>query len=692
VVTAPAGGTLLLISPTEDPARSIETALRNAGHPLRLRWVAQADAFEDQLRNNPPDLVIIDRGDGPSAAREQLFETCRRLLPERPLLLLDPPLSLDTLLAARAAGADDCVGCDSPAQLRHLEQVVLRELADQDCRRQLRQARSRLADFEARHEKLTDSTGDAVACIQEGIVVRANAALAERLGVDDPAALTGQPLIDLVAASQQADIKARLRAVLKGAASSEPLQLQLAGRHGVVTVEAQMILGQQDGEQVIELLIRAAGAPPGRAAPATLPPPAAHRGGARAAFREALGEAVAAGRTRAALLICFDDFAGLETRLGVVDAETLAGLASAAIAARLAPEDRVFGFSVDERALLVERPDLAAIETLAETLRRELREEIFNLGDCEAQLSLSIALLQPGPGEAAERVIRQLVDEARGASAKDGNRVVIVGSATRTAQAEREEARIAALTRRALAEDRLRLAWQSIASLEGETRHHYDLLVRMSDDTGREWTASEFLPAAQKFNLMRSIDRWVIGSALELISRRSRPQDAATLFVKISEDSIRDADAFLGWLRELLGGRRLTRDEIVFEAQERVLQNHIRKARQLARELVELGAGFAIEHFGIGPSSAQMLDHLPVHFLKFHASFTQSFGERATIARLSELVEAAKQHRIKTIVSHVEDANVMARLWQMGVNYISGYHVQEPEVVLLSDDPLAAKH
>ena len=123
-----------------------------------------------------------------------------------------------------------------------------------------------------------------------------------------------------------------------------------------------------------------------------------------------------------------------------------------------------------------------------------------------------------------------------------------------------------------------------------------------------------------------------------------------------------------------------------------MLQNHIRKARALTRELVELGAGFAIEHFGIGPSSAQMLDYIPAQFLKFHASFTQSFGDRATIARLSELVEAAKQHKMKTIVSHVEDANVMARLWQMGVNYISGYHVQEPEVVLLSDDPMAAKH
>ncbi|HWY23355.1 MAG TPA: EAL domain-containing protein, partial [Nevskia sp.] len=97
-------------------------------------------------------------------------------------------------------------------------------------------------------------------------------------------------------------------------------------------------------------------------------------------------------------------------------------------------------------------------------------------------------------------------------------------------------------------------------------------------------------------------------------------------------------------------------------------------------------AGLAVEHFGIGANSAQLLDHIPANFIKFHPSFTQKFTEKDTQKRLGELVEAAKQRNLKTIVSHVEDAHVMARLWQMGVNFIQGYHVQEPEVVLLASD------
>ncbi|MDP3295508.1 MAG: EAL domain-containing protein, partial [Nevskia sp.] len=256
---------------------------------------------------------------------------------------------------------------------------------------------------------------------------------------------------------------------------------------------------------------------------------------------------------------------------------------------------------------------------------------------------------------------------------------------------EHEDARIAGLTRRALAEDRMRLAFQSIASLEGGRYTHFDLQVRMVDEDGREWRASEFLPAAQKFNLMRSVDRWVIATALDTVQRRRGTRDAATLFIKLSEDTVRDAEAFIIWLRGLLDGGRLKASEVVFQAQELVLQNHIRKARTLTRELVELGAGIAIEHFGIGSNSRQMLDYIPAQFLKFHASYTQSFGDREVQKRLGDLIEAAKQHRMKTIVSHVEHADLMATLWQMGIHFIQGYHVQEPEVVMLGEDVMVKR-
>jgi EAL domain-containing protein (putative c-di-GMP-specific phosphodiesterase class I) len=200
-------------------------------------------------------------------------------------------------------------------------------------------------------------------------------------------------------------------------------------------------------------------------------------------------------------------------------------------------------------------------------------------------------------------------------------------------------------------------------------------------------TGSTFLPAAARFNLMRTIDRWVVTRALGATARHAAAHDNSVLFVKLSEDTLKDADSFVEWLKLQLSDHPLKSGEVVFELKEQVLQNHIRKAKSLTNALLELDAGVAIEHYGIGANSAQLLDHIPAHFVKFHASYTQKFAEIDTQKRLAELVEAAKHRGIKTIVSHVEDANVMARLWQMGVNFIQGYHVQEPEVVLTSSAP-----
>ena len=186
---------------------------------------------------------------------------------------------------------------------------------------------------------------------------------------------------------------------------------------------------------------------------------------------------------------------------------------------------------------------------------------------------------------------------------------------------------------------------------------------------------------------MKNIDRWVLARCLAIIAKRGGGKEAPSLFVKVSEDSLKDAEGYVAWVTELLKTYPLKNEEFVFEIQEMILQNHIRKSKGITQALSDLGAGIAIDHFGLSANSVQMIEHLPkISYLKFHASYTQKFNDKDVQRRMTQLLEIAKQKKIKTIVSHVEDANVMARLWQMGVNYIQGYHVQEPEVVLLASE------
>jgi PAS domain S-box-containing protein len=677
-----ASGVLLVVAPAEEIAKRIESFLRNAGHPLRAAWINDLEDLEDVLQRDPPDLVLCDRALA-AAPPERVLSSCARLRPDLPVIVVGDSGAPDAAAAALAAGAQDYAAYGEAAALRHLEMVVIREFVKHHALRQLRLTQQRLADFESRYQQLAAGTADAVAHVQEGILANANAAFARLLGYEDPAELAGQPLIDLVAPPQRDKVKERLRAVLKGKHNGEPLELELAGKQSRVGVVAQLILGTEGGESVIELLIRDAG-PRGSSAAQR----AVRQG--RAAFADALAHRPSATEdakaVRVALLVRIDGFQELENRIGHAEAEQVGALLAEGLRSRLAAEDLLFDFSTDELALLIRRADYGEVEQLAESWRKEIAAQVFATRSHEAQITATMALYPLGEQEAAAQVIRELVQEARKISAQGGNQLVALGAKAKASVAEREDARRAAAVRKAIEENRLKLAYQSIASLEGEARSYFDVLVRLLDESGKEWYASEFLPAAQKFGLMRAIDRWVTARALAVITKRAGSKEAAVLFVKLSEDTLKDGEAFVAWLKPRLATQPPQNNELVFELQEPSLQNHIRKAKALTLALRELGAGIAVEHYGLGANSAQLLDHLPAQFIKFHPSFTQNFSEKNVQKKLADLVECAKQHGLKTIVSHVEDANVMARLWQMGVNFIQGFHVQEPEVVLVASD------
>lgn len=674
-----ASGVLLVVTTAEEIAKRIESHLRNAGHPLRVTWVHDRDDIEMLLRDAPPDVLLCDR-DVRGIPRDRIIALVRSRCPDLPVVLISKQWSLEASVAALAAGAQDFAAYEDVQHLRHLELIVLREFSRHRHLQLLRKTQAQLGDYESRHQQLTDCTSDAMGLIQEGILAGANLAFVKLLGFDNPSDLAGQPLIDLVEPEQRGKIKERLRAIQKGKHVGELLQVSLVGKTGPVEVSAQLILGLQDGEQVIELLIRplAVEVPAATGAPAL-------RG--RSSFAQALCEPHTDAHPKcSAVLLHVDDFEGLETRIGHADAQDVSLQIIESVRSHIGPLDRAFVFSTDEIALLLVRPDLPNVEHFAGFLRKTIKDQIFSTPHHEAQATVSIAIYPLAADDGADTVIRQLVAEARGLSARGGDQVILLGATAKASLKEREEARHIAHIKKVLEDGGFNLAYQSIASLEGEARSHFDILLRMPGEDGREQHAAEFLPLATRHNLMASIDRWVVGSVLGVIARRSNKEEPQTLFVKLSEDTLCDSDAFIVWLKALTRSKAMKSDEIVFELQEQFLQNHIRKAKTLTQALAGMGAGIAIEHFGIGSHSAQLLNHIQAGFLKFHASITKNFAEKETQKLLTELIGIAKQRQIKTIVSHVEDANVMARLWQMGVNFIQGYHIKEPEVVQLTGD------
>jgi EAL domain-containing protein (putative c-di-GMP-specific phosphodiesterase class I) len=227
--------------------------------------------------------------------------------------------------------------------------------------------------------------------------------------------------------------------------------------------------------------------------------------------------------------------------------------------------------------------------------------------------------------------------------------------------------------------NRFRLVQQPIASLVGEGGAMVDLVVRMLDDKGEEVLPSEFLAAAQRTDLMKNIDRWVVGAAMSYCAARKPHR----VFVRISRDSLRDQT--LGtWLQQQLRASGVDPRRLVFELPEEVATTNLKETKELQALIRPLGFELAIESFGAGRDQAQLLNHVPVNYVKIDGALMQGLAnDRSLQEQVKGLVEHAKTAGAVTIAERVEDANTMAVLWQLGVEFVQGYFVNSPEEVVM---------
>ncbi len=234
----------------------------------------------------------------------------------------------------------------------------------------------------------------------------------------------------------------------------------------------------------------------------------------------------------------------------------------------------------------------------------------------------------------------------------------------------------------ALMENRFRLVQQPVASLQGDDPVMFDVLVRMIDTQGKEVLPGEFMAAAERNDLLKNIDRWVVGASLSFAAQRS----PGCLFVRLSSDTVKDG-SFLDWLENHVRASRAEPHRLCFQITEEVAASYITQVKALAGALRQKGFRFALDNFGSGRDSAGLLESVPLDFVKIDGAIIQGLtGDPQLQQRVRTLVEIATKRLIQTIGERVEDANTMAVLWQVGVQYIQGYFVNEPEQVVLRAD------
>ena len=674
---------VIVLSRQQDPVEIINSTLRNAGQAVHCTWVRElADLAEALAAPHSPQLLFFCLSDPDELA--SAMEQRQRIAARVPALIVRDSLTESDLVRGLELGAADVL---TLAARGRLQAIATRELnaarldtALSGTLASARQYRDQMRAF------MTGST-DAIAHVQEGIVVDVNPAWNELLGRGDPGELLGLPLMDLFDGRSHAALKGALVAAAQGKWAGHALTvLALQGDARTLSLELTFERFEFEGEPAVRL--RVATQKHDMETLANQLEEAMRldsRTGLlrRAAFIESAkaraAQPLKAG-LRAMAYVAPDSFDHIEREYGPIAAEEAMDALARRIHEQLQPGDLASRVAPQGIALLLERGNARDQEAWLTRLRERIAAEPLLAEDAAIELTCSIgsAPLQ-SQGGPLQVTLETAIAAQRAAAAAGGDRCMHREPAGAKPTIDEADRGWATQIKAALMANRFRLVQQPIASLVGEDRPMFDLLVRMLDEAGEEVLPSEFLAAAGRTDLMKNIDRWIVGAAMSFCAAKKPHR----VFVRLSRDSLHDQT--LGtWLQQQLKASHVEPSRIVFEITEEMAHAEPREARSLQGLLSALGIEFAIEHFGASGDAAALLHRLPVNYVKIDGALMQGLAnDRPLQERVKALVDVARGHGVTTIAERVEDANTMAVLWQLGIEFIQGYFVNSPEQVVM---------
>ncbi len=674
---------LIVLSSTRDPVEVINSALRKAGHAAHCTWIPALRDLGDALSQLNPELILQFEPSGEDlvaavAVRDQLA-------PSVPLVVVDDSVSETRIAEAMAKGARDMVSSGSPERL---QAVMSRELRSHRMERALEGTLRTARDARRQLASVLQHSNDAIAQVQEGILVDANASWLELLGYE-LTAIAGQPIMDHFEQTTHAALKGALAACLQGRWSNHPLSTDIRFADGTHRpLDLVLALGEHESEPCVQLIIASRKhearkleedlADAVRRDPTT---GLLYRTPLLAAVNAQLAAAVRGG-VRYFAVVKPDKFASVERDVGLSASEDVLSAFTTQVREGLHANEIIGRLGGTSVMVVLERGNEHDIEAWGAQLVERVARQVVPVGEKTVTITCSVGL-SVAPSSLAQADTDAAIADALGACSKaqsrGGNQVALSDKADNDTRVKAYDQVWVKHIKAALMENRFRLVQQPIASLQGGDQSMFDVLLRMLDTNGKEVLPGEFMPAAERNDLLKNIDRWVVGASLSFAAQRK----PTCLFVRLSHDTLKDA-SFLGWIDNQIRATRSDPNRLCFQAHEDVVATHLERVQKLSIELRGRGFKFAIERFGSGRDPQGLLQSTAIDFVKIDGALVQGLTSNQELQqRVRTLVEQAKARNIETIAERVEDANTMAVLWQLGVQYIQGYLVHAPEEIVL---------
>ncbi|MFP7722867.1 EAL domain-containing protein [Lysobacter sp. A3-1-A15] len=397
----------------------------------------------------------------------------------------------------------------------------------------------------------------------------------------------------------------------------------------------------------------------------------------------ALVSASRLGHVHSLLYLDLDQFKVVNDTCGHIAGDELLGQLSQMLGPLVRSRDTLARIGGDEFCLLLE--DCAELPALqvAEKLRQAITEFPFAWNGHTFNVGVSIGHVCFGDTTMTVADILSKADEACYLAKDLGrNRVHTYRAGDEELARRHGEMEWVGQIRKALREQRFVLYVQQIFSLgDPPGPAHYEILLRMRGEDGQLVPPMSFIPAAERYNLMPEIDRWVIGAVCRHLGARIQadPEAGSPRYaINLSGGSVSDAH-LAGHVRELLAATGVPGSSICFEITETAAIRNMAHAVRLMHELKAEGCQFALDDFGSGMSSFAYLKSLPVDALKIDGAFVRDIADDPVdYAMVKAIHDIGHLMGLKTVAEFVESERILEQLRHIGVDYGQGYALGEP--------------
>jgi diguanylate cyclase (GGDEF)-like protein/PAS domain S-box-containing protein len=406
----------------------------------------------------------------------------------------------------------------------------------------------------------------------------------------------------------------------------------------------------------------------------------------RREFERRLEEALQDARARSAShVLCYldlDRFKAVNDTSGHTAGDNMLRELAGILKEKVRDSDVVARLGGDEFGMLLIGCPLEKARQIADDVCAAVRDFNFVWRDKIYSVGVSVGLVQMASESGSIEDLLSAADSACYIAKQQGRgRIHVYSSRDEAAARQRGEILWLQRLQAALKENRFELRVQPIVAVAGrpDTGPAFEVLLRLKDADGVESLPMEFMQAAERYQLMPNLDRWVVQATFAAVgSGVLKIPNGRSVAINISGQTLGDPQ-FLEFVVECLDRGVVRPEQVCFELAEAAVASHHAHAARFIAVMHGLGCKFALDDFGSGLGSFANLKQLPMDYLKIDGSFIRGLGnDDVSTAMVTAMIELARSLGVKVIAEQVETEQAFEMVRALKVDFVQGYAIGRP--------------